>query len=226
MSDKKPVHPSELSINDGIFLVKLARKAVEEKLLRGVNIEPPRDLPEIFLRPGMTFTTIETLHPDGKTTLRGCIGFLAPIYSLAESTIKSALEAAFNDPRFPPLRPEELDNIIFEVTVLSEPEEIIVRNRWDLPNMIKIGKHGLVVEKGWFKGTLLPVVPIEYCWDEETFLSETCIKAGLQPDCWLDPSVHIYSYEGRAFREKLPRGEIFERDMIREYREICRRMIR
>lgn len=221
MSNKKTVHPSELRISDGVFLVKLARKAVEERLLKGIEIKPPEDLPEIFLRPGMTFTTIETLHPTGKATLRGCIGFLAPVYSLVESTIKSALEAAFNDPRFPPLRPEELDSIIFEVTVLSEPEELIIRDRWLLPKLVKIGRHGLIVEKSWFKGTLLPVVPIEYCWDEETFLSETCIKAGLPPNCWLDPSVHIYTYEGRAFRERLPRGEIYERDMVKEYREIC-----
>jgi uncharacterized protein (TIGR00296 family) len=223
LSIKKPVHPDELSFEEGEYLVRIARKAVEEKLFRGITIKPPDDLPEIFRRPGMTFTTIETYHPSGRTTLRGCIGFLAPIYSLIESTIKSAIEAAFNDPRFPPLSRDEIDSVVFEVTVLSEPRELVVRDKWLLPKMITIGRHGLVVEKGWFKGTLLPVVPIEYCWDEETFLAETCIKAGLQPDCWLEEDTKIYVYDGRAFKEKTPRGEIYERDLNREYKELCKR---
>ncbi len=219
--NRKPVHPRELSFEHGEYLVKIARKAVEEKLLNNKGPIIPENIPEIFRRPGMTFTTIETYFPDGRTMLRGCIGFLVPVYSLIEATIKSALEAAFNDPRFPPLSIDEIDNVVFEVTVLSEPEELVVNDVWDRPKHIVIGKHGLVVEKGWFKGTLLPVVPIEYCWDEETFLAETCIKAGLSPDCWLDKSTKIYLYEGRVFKEEKPRGRIFERDMNLEYKEKC-----
>jgi len=218
---KEPIHPSELSLDDGVFLVKLARRAVEEKILNDKVIEPPNNTPKHLFKPGMTFTTIEQVSSEGKYVLRGCIGFLQPIYSLVESTIKSAIEAALNDPRFPPVSPEELDNLVFEVSVLSMPEEIIVKDRWELPNKIIIGRDGLVVEKGFFKGTLLPVVPIEYCWDNETFLAETCLKAGLNPDCWLDNDVKIYRYIGRVFKEVSPRGEIVEIDMAKEYREKC-----
>ncbi|MEM4561656.1 MAG: TIGR00296 family protein [Desulfurococcaceae archaeon] len=218
----KPVHPSELTLEEGYYLVKLARLAIEEYLRTGEKIKPSGIPSEKLLRPGMTFTTLETLDAStGRTSLRGCIGFLAPVYSLVESVVESAVEAAVNDPRFPPVELREMDSIIVEVTVLSEPVKLDVPNRIELPHYIVIGKHGLVVEKGWFKGTLLPVVPVEYCWDEETFLAETCLKAGLRPNCWLDPATRIYVYEGRVFREKTPRGSVYERNMNQEYKELC-----
>ena len=218
-----PVHPRELSLEEGIYAVKLARRAISEKLLNGRTITLPADAPPIFRRPGMVFTTIETFLGENRTELRGCIGFLAPIYSLGEAIIRSAIEAALNDPRFPLMTPDEIDHVVIEVTVLSEPVPFNVSDRRELPKHIIIGKYGLVVEKGWFKGTLLPMVPVEYCWDEETFLAETCLKAGLSPDCWLDESTSIYYYEGRAFKELRPNGEIVERDLNREYMELCRK---
>lgn len=219
----KPIHPSELSLDEGVFLVKLARLSIEEYLKTGVKIKPQNIPSTRLLKPGMVFTTIESIDTTThKTSLRGCIGFLTPIHSLVESVVESAIEAATGDPRFPPVEPGELDYVVIEVTVLSEPSLIETRDRFQIPGQITIGRHGLVVEKGWFKGTLLPVVPVEYCWDEETFLAETCIKAGLKPECWLDPGTRIYYYEGRVFREIYPRGDVYERDMNREYREICR----
>ncbi len=217
------VHPRELSFEEGIYAVKLARKAIKEKLVNDVMITIPPDAPLIFKRPGMVFTTIETYHGEKRTELRGCIGFLAPIYPLAEAIIRSAIEAAINDPRFPPMTSEELDHVVIEVTVLSEPLPFDIKDRRELPKHIIIGKYGLVVEKAWFRGTLLPMVPVEYCWDEETFLAETCIKAGLEPDCWLDDSTRVYYYEGRAFKELRPGGEIIERDLNREYIELCKK---
>ena len=219
----KPVHPRELSLEEGVYLVKLARRAIEEYLKNQKRVKPTDVPSERILRPGMTFTTLEVLDTrTGRTSLRGCIGFLAPVHSLLESVVESAIEAATGDPRFPPVELWEMDHIIVEVTVLSEPVEIEVTDRLELAKSIVIGKHGLVAEKGWFKGTLLPVVPVEYCWDEETFLAETCLKAGLEPDCWLDPRTRIYYYEGRVFRESNPRGEVYERDMNQEYVEACR----
>lgn len=219
---KKAVHPSELTLEEGVYLVRLARRAIEEYLRTGQRLKLS-DIPsEKLTRPGMTFTTLESVDPrTGRTSLRGCIGFLAPLHSLLDSTIESAIEAAVNDPRFRPVELWEMDHIVVEVTVLSEPERLDVPRRVELPRYVVIGRHGLVVEKGWFKGTLLPVVPVEYCWDEETFLAETCVKAGLRPNCWLDPNTRVYVYEGRVFKERTPRGDVFERDMNREYRELC-----
>lgn len=219
------VHPSELTFPEGEYLVRLARRAIEEYLKTGRKIrvdESEAPSPKL-LKKGMVFTTLETIDLETtRTSLRGCIGFLAPVYRLVDSVVESAIEATVNDPRFPPVEEWEMDHIVVEVTVLSTPVELRVSNRRELPRYIVIGKHGLVVEKGWFKGTLLPVVPVEYCWDEETFLAETCLKAGLKPDCWLNPATRVYYYEGRAFKETKPRGPIIERDLNREYRELCR----
>ncbi len=216
------IHPSELTLEEGVYLVKLARQAIEEYLKTGRKIKPSSPNPKLSKK-GMTFTTLESLDSStGRTSLRGCIGFLTPVYSLVDSVVESAIEAAVNDPRFPPVEIWEMDNIVIEVTVLSLPIPIKVADRREIPKQIIIGRHGLVVEKGWFKGTLLPVVPVEYCWDEETFLAETCLKAWLKPDCWLDPATKIYYYEGRAFKEIKPRGEVVERDLNKEYRELCK----
>ncbi|MCC6053644.1 MAG: TIGR00296 family protein, partial [Desulfurococcaceae archaeon] len=128
------LHPSELTLEEGFYLVRLARRAVEEYLKNRTRIAP-RDVPsDKLLRPGMTFTTLEALDSKtGKTTLRGCIGFLAPIRSLAEVLIDSAIEAATGDPRFPPVELWELDRIIVEVTVLSEPVILRVERREEMP---------------------------------------------------------------------------------------------
>lgn len=215
------VHPRDLSYKDGVFLVKLARRAVEEKLIRGVEVKPPPETPSYMFKLGMVFTTIETYHQDGKYSLRGCIGFLTPIYSLVEATIRSAIEAAFADPRFPPVRRFELNNLVFEVTILSKPSLIEDKDRFNYPKYIAIGRDGLIIEKGFYKGTLLPTVPVEYCWDEETFLAETCLKAGLEPDCWLKSGVKVYRYEGKAFKEIQPYGEVVERNLVKEYEDKC-----
>ncbi|MEM1555434.1 MAG: TIGR00296 family protein [Desulfurococcaceae archaeon] len=215
------IHPRELSLEDGIFLVKLARRAVEEKLISDITLKPPADTPRYMYRPGMVFTTIESYRPGGRSVLRGCIGFLSPIYSLIEATIKSALEAAFGDPRFPPVRKHELPNLVFEVTVLSMPINITREDRFSILKEIVIGRDGLIVEKGFYKGTLLPAVPVEYCWDVETFVSETCLKAGLEPDCWLKHGVEIYRYEGRVYREVKPYGDVVERDLVKEFIQAC-----
>lgn len=215
------IHPREISFEDGVFLVKLARKAVEEKLINGTVVKPPFDTPKHLFKRGLVFTTIEAYHQNNVVSLRGCIGFLTPAYSLVEATIMSALEAAFEDPRFPPVRRYELPSLIFEVSVLSQPISIVREDRFKVLDEIVIGRDGLIVEKGFYKGTLLPSVPVEYCWDNETFLSETCLKAGLEPDCWLKPSVKIFRYEGKVYREVKPYGDIVERSLTKEYEDKC-----
>lgn len=189
-------------------------------MTRGERISTPDPQNPKLTRPGMAFTTIETVY-ENVYALRGCIGFLTPVKTLLDAVIDSAIEAAAHDPRFMPVTPGELDHIVVEVTILSEPVLVNVPNRKSIPNMVKIGVHGVLVERGWFRGTLLPVVPVEYCWDQELFLEETCIKAGLPSQCWKSEATRIYLYEGRAFKEVSPRGEIVERDLQREYSERC-----
>ncbi|MEM1560849.1 MAG: AMMECR1 domain-containing protein, partial [Ignisphaera sp.] len=86
---------------------------------------------------------------------------------------------------------------------------------------VTVGKHGIIIHRGWNSGTLLPQVPIEYCWDAETFLAEGCIKAGLEPDCWLDRKTKIYVYEAVVFYEEAPNGTIKMRNLVDEFTKKC-----
>ncbi|MCX8208649.1 MAG: TIGR00296 family protein [Sulfolobales archaeon] len=211
--------PALLSLEDGAFLVRLARRAVEEYLKSGRVIEPP-SVGGVLQARGMTFTTIRKMS-EGRYYLRGCIGYLSPIEPLVNNVITTALAAALEDPRFEPLRDDELDSVIFEVSVLSVSREVRSVGR-ERAREVVIGRDGLVVEYRVYRGVLLPEVPVEYCWDEETFLSETCIKAGMPPDCWLSDRVKIKKFTARVFKETSPRGDVVELDLSREYREKCR----
>jgi hypothetical protein len=112
------------------------------------------------------------------------------------------------------LEEKELDSIVIEVTILGVPERINVDKPKDYPSHIKIGRDGLIVERGFYKGLLLPQVPIEQKWNKEDFLSHTCMKAGLMPDAWLDKKdINISKFTGQIFYETEPRGEIKEKKL-------------
>jgi uncharacterized protein (TIGR00296 family) len=195
-----------LDIEKGSFLVKLSRTAVEEYLKSGVKIAPPENTPpELFEKRGV-FVTIKTF--PGKE-LRGCIGYPEPVMPLVLATIDAAISAATRDPRFYPVRPEELPNLVFEVTVLTPPEPIDAPPE-ELPNRIKVGRDGLIVRCGFASGLLLPQVPVEWGWNETEFLSQTCMKAGLPPNCWLDPRCKFFKFQGQIFTELEPYGKVVE----------------
>ena len=205
------------TLEEGAFLVRLARRAVEEYLKTRQIIKPPPDTPERLLKDNYgVFTTIEAVTEGGTTELRGCIGFPRGHVNTARATINSALAAAFDDPRFAPLDPSELDHVIFEVSILSPLEEVEYASPRELANRVKVGVHGLVVERGINSGLLLPQVPVEYCWDSVEFLDEACIKAYLHPTCWADKGTKIYVYEAQIFREDRPRGNVYERNLLEE----------
>ena len=211
-----PIDPNELTDDHGAFLVKLARRSLEYYFRTRQVPEPPEDTPEILWRPGAVFVTIETYLPGGKRELRGCIGVTRPVKPLVEATIESTLNSAFNDPRFPPMEEYELDQVTFEVSVLSDYEYLGDTPEERLRNVL-IGRDGLVVERGPYAGLLLPSVPVDQVWDRSTFLSETCVKAGLWPDCWLDSETRVYRYRARVWREREPMGEVEYRSLRDEY---------
>lgn len=213
------ISPDEVGLEEGVFLVKLARKAVELYLNNNVVMEPPADTPQKLMKRSMSFVTILKLI-GGTPELRGCIGYLKPIEPLALNVIHAAISAATQDPRFPPMQPHELNNVIFEVSVLSMQERLHGRGR-ELLKQFTIGRDGLVVEYRIYKGLLLPEVPVEYCWDNETFISETCVKAGMSPDCWLSDRVSVFRFYARTFRELSPQGRVVLRDLRKEYEESC-----
>lgn len=204
-----------LTIEEGTFLVKLARKAVKEYLSSAVRIDPPGDTPSRLRKPRGVFVTIETVFEDERgvvrKALRGCIGYPEPIMPLARATIDAAIAAATEDPRFTPMTEDELDRVLFEVSVLTKPVKLSYERPEDLLKLIKVGRDGLIVAAGPFKGLLLPQVPLEYDWDVEEYLSHACIKAGLAPDHWRVSRIDIYTFQAQVFMEIAPNGEVIER---------------
>jgi uncharacterized protein (TIGR00296 family) len=204
----------ELSLEEGKFLIQLARNAVKEYLKTGKTVKPPESTPKKLFEHCGVFVTINSLK-KGEKQLRGCIGYPYPTNPLAEAVIDSAINAATQDPRFPSLSLRELDEVVLEVSVLTPPEQIEVKNPQEYLAKVKVGKDGLIVEKGMFKGLLLPQVPVEWGWCEEEFLCQCCVKAGLPPDSWLTKGAKIYKFSAIIFEEKTPKGEV-ERKLIRE----------
>jgi uncharacterized protein (TIGR00296 family) len=191
-----------LSIEEGKKAVKLARKAIETYLAEKKIVDDRYS--GIFEQKRGVFTTL-TKHGE----LRGCIGFPYPIKRLDEAIVESAIAAATEDPRFPPVKLEEMDEIIVEVTVLTPPKKLNAKPV-ELPKLVEIGRHGLMVKRGYYSGLLLPQVAVEFGFDSEEFLSQTCMKAGLPPDCWLVEGTEVYIFEGQIFKEVEPRGDIAE----------------
>lgn len=197
----------QLTQGEGEFLVGLARRAVEEYLKNRKVIGAPRGTPEKLTRPCGVFVTISLLE-KGNKQLRGCIGYPHPTTKLTQAIIECAISAATQDPRFPPLQPEELPKTVFEVSVLTLPKPVNAESPRDLPSRIKVGRDGLVVEREPYKGLLLPQVATEQNWDAEDFLSNCCMKAGLTPDSWLLDRTQIFSFQAMVFEEESPRGRI------------------
>ena len=194
---------TQLSDSDGVVLVKTARKAVTEFLSNGSRMKLESDLEEKFSFNSGVFVTLN--NPDG---LRGCIGFPMPEKKLSHAIVEGAIAAATEDPRFPSVKTNELNDIVFEVTILTPPVEIDVSDPMEYLEKIKVGRDGLIIKHSFSSGLLLPQVPIEYGWDVKAFLQHTCEKAGLARDTWKNESVKIEKFEGIIFKEETPNGVI------------------
>ena len=192
-----------LSKSDGKELVKLARKTIEDYFKnKKLKIKESK-----FKEKRGVFVSIHTF-PDHE--LRGCIGYPYPILILGEAVQKASISAALQDPRFPPLTQDELKRVVFEVSILTVPSIIKVEEPKDYLKKILIGKDGLIIEHGVYKGLLLPQVPKQYGRDVETFLEHLCMKAGLMVDMWLDPKTKIYKFQTQIFAEREPNGEVIQ----------------
>lgn len=202
----------KLSLEEGESLVKLARSAIENFLKTGEKQSAPKNVPPKLTEKCGVFVTLNHVEAGAKK-LRGCIGVVEPNLPLVEAAIDSAINSAAHDPRFPPVTLDELDKTVVEVSVLTPPQIIGVENPKDYPSKIGIGRDGLIVERGFFKGLLLPQVPVEWHWDEEGFLSNCCMKAGLPPDCWLVEGTKIYSFQAIIFEEESPKGRVKRKEL-------------
>ncbi len=171
-------------------LLEIARRTIEEYVRYG-RIPEFTPVSERLKEMRGVFVT---LHKQGE--LRGCIGYVEPVKPLYLATRDMAISAATEDPRFPPVEPEELKDIDIEITVLSPLQRI-----YD-PAAVIVGRHGLVIRKGFHSGLLLPQVPVEQGWDRKQFLEWTCRKAGLPPDAYQDKNAELYVFTGEVFGEK------------------------
>jgi hypothetical protein len=183
----------------GKELIELARKAVESrKFEKKFN-------KDFEIKRGV-FVTIETF-PEKE--LRGCIGFSQATIALGEAVQRTAISAAYDDPRFPSLEKEELDGIVFEVSVLTKPELIKVKNSKEYLEKIEAGKDGLILQNGPFAGLFLPQV-WEQLPSKEEFLENLCYKAGLSPSYIHDRGTRIWKFRAQIFAEEKPNGKVKE----------------
>jgi uncharacterized protein len=181
----------------------MARAAVEKYLQESVIIKPDKDV----LDKAGIFVTLNYLTTSKQEYLRGCIGFPLPEKNVYESVIEAAIAAATQDPRFRPINRQELECIIFEVSILTPPQQIKAKPA-DYKNEIKLGRDGLILQSRFGSGLLLPQVPVELNWDVEEYLANICYKAGAPSDAWLDPTSKLYSFQAIVFKEIEPRGKI------------------
>ncbi len=199
----------KLNIKEGEYLVKLARTSISHYLKNLVPLNPPKtNFPILLEKRGIFCTLLK--YPENK--LRGCIGLIAPEKSLINATIESSCSAT-QDPRFLPLKLEELKKITVELTILTEFQKISVSEPRDYLNEIKIGEDGLCLKYHYHTGVFLPQVPIEQNWDTKTYLSELCQKAGLVEDSWVTLPIKLYKFQAQIFSEAEPDGKIFEKKL-------------
>ncbi|MBM4175068.1 MAG: AmmeMemoRadiSam system protein A [Ignavibacteria bacterium] len=173
------------------LLLQIARDSISEGLRKGGGVNFSLELPPHLKEKYGVFVTL-TLDDE----LRGCIGYILGFSPLFEQVYDAAKKAAFEDPRFAPLSAEELDFIDIEISVLSVPKRIKSIDE------IKIGKHGLIIEKDTHHGLLLPQVAVKYNWNSEEFLDHTCQKAGLRKHDWKSPQTKIEIFSATIFSEK------------------------
>lgn len=210
-----------LSFNDGAQLTKFARQTIDSYICDSQPVAFTEPISEALLEHRGVFVTLKKrrLSKNSEWDLRGCIGHLQPgpdspnkPIPLIEATRQAALNSALEDPRFPPVKADELDSILVEISVLTKPEEIIVEDRAKLPNLISVGQDGLIIHgKGWHRGLLLPQVASEQGWNAEEFLKGCCQKAGMPPTCYFDSDVKIFKFQAQIFSETAPKGKIVER---------------
>jgi AmmeMemoRadiSam system protein A len=177
----------EYSGEERALLLALARRAIADAL-EGEQTDTTPPSPHLAELRG-AFTT---LHREGQ--LRGCVGYVMPMYSLYRTVAETAVAAAFHDSRFYPVTAGEAPQLKIEISVLSTLFPIA-------PEEVEIGRHGLVVSRGRHRGLLLPQVPVEHGWDRTTFLEQTCGKAGLPPDAW-QHGAKIEAFVGEVFGEE------------------------
>ena len=183
--------PFSLTDQEKAELLAVARNSVEHMIQKKEPYAPAPSTSEALNREYGAFVTLTE-----RGALRGCIGYTSAMKPLYMTVRDTATLAALRDPRFPPVSASELPQLAYEISVLSP-----LRRVTDF-EQIKVGRDGLLMKNGEFEGLLLPQVPMEQKWDRQTFLEQTCVKAGMNPNCWKDENTDIFSFTAVVFNEK------------------------
>ncbi len=177
-----------LTDEEKAFLKDLVRRAIVSRLAPGTVDLPAKPPTQRLTEHLGAFVTLKV-----RGRLRGCIGFIHGGRPVWRTIQEMAQAAAFEDPRFPPLTQAEFDQAEIEISILSPvtacPD----------PELVEVGRHGLIMRQHGRSGLLLPQVPIEWNWDRQAFLEHTCRKAGLGPHCWKEPDTEILWFEAEVF---------------------------
>jgi len=199
------MNSDDLTVEEGIELVRLARIAVESYLRNGKIINSTNKSNK---KAGIFVTLYQTDTSNSEKNLRGCIGYTIPSQNIYDTVIAAAINAATEDPRFMTINQEELENTIFEVSVLTKPALILVDNTLAFQSEIIIGRDGLLLESKYGSGLFLPQVPVEQKWTISEYLTNLCYKAGAPADTWKLPDSRLYKFRSLIFTENLSNGEI------------------
>ncbi len=200
-----PIRPEEAAA-----AVRLARTAIESAFVAG----SPRDaaepfrtaaLPPLFDEKRGVFVTLKRASDDA---LRGCIGYPLPVERLRAAIPHVATSAAFEDPRFRPVRQEELRGLTVEVSILTVPRPMAARSPAERLHAVVVGRDGLIIESQGASGLLLPHVAVEEGWDSAMFLAGVCHKAGLALDAWQDLASRLFTFQAEVFGETAPGGAV------------------
>ena len=190
-SNKDEIKEFRLAEDEQNYLLQIVKQTVSEAVQRGQVFDcSSGGFEALAIERGAFVTLKKSGH------LRGCIGYTSPLKPLCETVRDVSISAALKDPRFPAVTSSELDELSYEVSVLSPFRKVL-----DL-NQIEIGKHGLLIKYGRSEGLLLPQVATDNKWDRKTFLSQTCRKAGLPADTWKDPQTDIFMFSAFVFGDK------------------------
>jgi AmmeMemoRadiSam system protein B/AmmeMemoRadiSam system protein A len=187
MTEEKSIMKEGLDTDAQHLLKKIAREAISSTL-ENRTYAGPEVLPDILKSPCGAFVTLTVNHQ-----LRGCIGHITASAPLSDTVRQVAVAAAFEDPRFSPVTENEWTHIDLEVSVLTPLERV------ESIEDITPGVHGLYIRRGLQSGLLLPQVATEYGWNRETFLEQTCRKAGLRKNDWKESDTEIYWFKAQVF---------------------------
>jgi hypothetical protein len=207
----------KFSLEDGKTLINFARDNIENFLRDSRRIIVPEVIKQKFSDKYGAFVTLNKANYEGNP-LRGCIGYIEATYSLYDAIHKVSVSSATEDPRFPSVTLNEMNEIIIELSILTPPKVIEVNDPNEYLEKIVIGRDGLIAQQGeWRRGLLLPQVPVDQDrnWDVKTFLDHTCLKTGLPMNAWQDiERVKISSFQAILFEETEPRGEVVRKYIV------------